>query len=398
VNFAGLSAELALILLKIPIMIIPRYLKEPLKNALTTSKNKIVILYGARQTGKTTLATDIINELDYDTLIVNADQQKYIDVLSSRDSNKLKGLVGNYKCLFIDEAQRIPEMGLNLKILHETFPKLRILVTGSSSIHIASEVTEALTGRKSVFTLFPLSLLELCQHHTEFEVDDFLEDLMIYGNYPEVYTEDGYDEKVMRLNEIGSSYLYKDIFELTGIRNKRKLSDLLRLLAFQIGSEVSVNELSRKLQISREAVNHYLYLLEESFVIFRLSGFSRNLRKEISKMDKYYFYDNGIRNMLINNFNSLDFRNDTGQLWENFILSERKKYLGYKQKNVNGYFWRVYTGGEIDYIEEYGGKLWAYEIKQSESKTRPPKSWLNSYPGSHFQVINRKNYFSFTME
>ena len=376
-------------------MTIQRYLKQPIKTPLAGNKNKIVVLYGARQTGKTTLAMDIINELDFKTLSVNADQQKYTDILSSKDGRKLKGFIGNYECLFIDEAQRIPEIGLNLKILHETLPRLKILITGSSSIHIASKTSESLTGRKIVFSLFPLSLMELKNELTEFELDNILEDLIIYGSYPEVYTETAYQEKLRILEELENAYLYKDIYELTGIRNKRKLSDLLRLLAFQTGNEVSVNELSQHLQISRDAVNHYLQLLEESFVIFRMSGFSRNLRKEISKMDKFYFYDNGIRNMLINNFNPLSRRNDTGQLWENFILAERKKYLNYRQKRVNSYFWRVYTGGEIDYIEEHSGELKGYEIKYGKAKAKPPQSWIESYPNSHFQVINRDNYMEF---
>ncbi|MFW5944954.1 MAG: ATP-binding protein, partial [Bacteroidota bacterium] len=284
-------------------MEIQRYLKEPIELRLNGDKNKIVILYGARQTGKTTLATHILDASGKKVMAVNADQQKYIDVLSSKDARKLKGLIGKNEILFIDEAQRIPDIGINLKIIHEELPELRVFITGSSSIHIANQVAEALTGRKFVFSLYPLSLKELNYHYSSFEIDDMLEELLIYGSYPEVFTEQGYHEKKLILEELGSSYLYKDIFELTEIRNKRKLSDLLRLLAFQIGSEVSIHELSQQLNLSRDAVNHYLYLLEQSFVIFRLSGFSRNLRKEISKMDKFYFYDNGIRNMIINNYN-----------------------------------------------------------------------------------------------
>ncbi len=377
-------------------MEIQRYLKEPIKSLLNGNKNKIVILYGARQTGKTTLATHILDTSGKKVIAVNADQQKYIDVLSSKDARKLKGLIGKNEILFIDEAQRIPDIGINLKIIHEELPELRVFITGSSSIHIASQVTEALTGRKFVFSLYSLSLKELNYHYSSFEIDDMLEELLIYGSYPEVFTEQGYHEKKLILEELGSSYLYKDIFELTGIRNKRKLSDLLRLLAFQIGSEVSIHELSQQLNLSRDAVNHYLYLLEQSFIIFRLSGFSRNLRKEISKMDKFYFYDNGIRNMIINNYNPKPYRNDLGALWENFVLAERQKYLSYLQIPVNNYFWRVYTGGEIDYIEEHSGNLWGYEIKLNKSsKTKPPKTWTKSYPESSFEVISRENYQQF---
>ncbi|MBS3777570.1 MAG: ATP-binding protein [Bacteroidales bacterium] len=377
-------------------MEIQRYLKEPIESRLNGDKNKIVILYGARQTGKTTLATHILDASGKKVMAVNADQQKYIDVLSSKDARKLKGLIGKNEILFIDEAQRIPDIGINLKIIHEELPELRVFITGSSSIHIATQVAEALTGRKFVFSLYPLSLKELNYHYSSFEIDDMLEELLIYGSYPEVFTEQGYHEKKLILEELGNSYLYKDIFELTGIRNKKKLSDLLRLLAFQIGSEVSIHELSQQLNLSRDAVNHYLYLLEQSFVIFRLSGFSRNLRKEISKMDKFYFYDNGIRNMIINNYNPKPYRNDLGELWENFVLAERQKYLSYLQIPVNNYFWRIYTGGEIDYIEEHSGNLWGYEIKLNKSaKTKPPKTWTKSYPESSFEVISRENYQQF---
>ena len=376
-------------------MKVKRYLKEPIESRLGGDKNKIVILYGARQTGKTTLATQILNASGKRVIAVNADQQKYVDILSSKDARKLKGLIGNNEILFIDEAQRIPDIGINLKIIHEELPDLRVFTTGSSSIHIASQVSEALTGRKFVFSLYPLSLRELNYHYSPFEIDDMLEELLIYGTYPEVFTEHGNHEKTLILEELGSSYLHKDIFELTGIRNKRKLLDLLRLLALQIGSEVSIHELSQQLNLSREAVNHYLYLLEQSFVIFRLSGFSKNLRKEISKMDKFYFYDNGIRNMLINNYNPMPYRNDIGEIWENFVLAERQKYLSYRQIPVNNYFWRVYTGGEIDYIEEHSGSLWGYEIKLNKSKAKPPKTWIEYYPESSFEVINRENYQQF---
>ena len=268
-------------------MKIERTLKNSIIQRLTDKKNKIIVLYGARQTGKTTLANDVAKKLSLKTLYINADKQKYIDILSSKDETRFKGLIGDYQLLVIDEAQRIPDVGLNLKILHESFEGLRILVTGSSSIDIASKVSEALTGRKFVFSLFPIALTELRNHFTLFEIDEKIDDILVYGSYPEVFTENSYQEKAVLLEEIGNSYLYKDIFELTGIRNKNKLIDLLRLLAFQIGSEVSIHELSKKLLISRDAVNQYINLLEQAFVIFRLTGFSRNLRKEISKMDKF---------------------------------------------------------------------------------------------------------------
>lgn len=379
-------------------MQIARTIQTAIVDHLQRTAPKIVILYGARQTGKTTLAREVLKALNIRTLSINGDQQKYVDVLASRDERKLRNLIGNYQCLFVDEAQRIPDIGLNLKILHDTMPDLRILVTGSSSIHIASGVSEALTGRKRVFSLYPFSLLELKQYHSPFELDDMLDELLIYGSYPEVFKSAGYNEKETALRELGGSYLYKDMFELAEIRNKKKLRDILRLLAFQVGSEVSVNEISRQTGISREAVSRYIALLEQAFVIFRLTGYSRNLRKEVSKKDKYFFYDTGIRNMMINNFNEMAFRNDQGPLWENFVIAERMKYLDYLQKPVNPFFWRTYTGGEIDYLEERNGKLNGYEIKYNKTRAKAPKTWLDTYPGSGFAVVSRHNYPSFLME
>jgi uncharacterized protein len=375
-------------------MYIPRKISDSIVNKLRKS-SKVVLLYGARQLGKTTLSNFIIKELNIKTMIVNADQSIYHDVLSSRDVNKLKSLVAGYELLFIDEAQQIPELGLNLKILHDEIPELKILVTGSSSFKIANEVTESLTGRKWTFQLFPVSIQELAVNKNKFELNLELENLLIHGSYPEVYTTINKSEKEDLLFEISDSYLYKDILELANIKYPRKIRDLLKLLAFQIGSEVSILELSKNLKVNRETVENYIDLLEKSFVIFRLSGYSRNLRKEISKQDKFYFYDLGIRNAIIGNFNYLNSRNDIGSLWENFVIAERKKFLNYSNIRKETYFWRTYTGAELDYIEESGDFLNGYEIKFQKNKSRIPKTWKDTYSNSDYSIINKENYLDF---
>jgi predicted AAA+ superfamily ATPase len=377
-------------------MIISRSISGPVLKDLTES-GKIVLLYGPRQAGKTTLSKMIIEKIGIKSLLVNADQAKYVDVLSSRDLVKLRSLVSGYELLFIDEGQRVPDIGLNLKILHDEIPDLKILVTGSSSFLLSGRVTESLTGRKKVHTLLPLSMEELSEHFNSFEINEQLEERLVYGNYPEVVTLTGYREKEEYLREISSSYIYKDILELENIKYPLKIRDLLRLLAFQVGSQVSIHELGKQLGLNRETVERYLYLLEQSFVIYRLSAFSRNLRKEITKSDKFYFYDNGIRNIIIDNMNLLNARNDVGALWENFIISERKKYLLSNQQYANCYFWRTYSGAEIDYIEDIQGELFAYEIKYSKTKGKLPKTWQEHY-NSNFQLVNWENYLSFVSQ
>ncbi|MFH1841001.1 MAG: ATP-binding protein [Candidatus Shapirobacteria bacterium] len=310
---------------------------------------------------------------------INADQTKYFDLLASRDLGKLKLLAAGYQLLFIDEAQRIPEIGLNLKILADNLPDLKVIATGSSSFDLANKVSEPLTGRVWTYTLYPISLAELKSLYSPFELNEHLEEYLIYGSYPEVLTLASWQKKRQLLAEIEKSSLYKDALELTTIKYARKIKNLLKLLAFQIGSEVSLTELSASLNLSREAVERYLDLLEKSFVIFRLSGFSRNLRKEVSKMDKFYFYDLGIRNEVVDNFKPLADRNDCGQLWENFLMIERKKYLAYGNFLASTYFWRTHTGAEIDYVEEKEGRLFGYEFKWGRRAPKVPTTFLSTY-------------------
>jgi predicted AAA+ superfamily ATPase len=376
-------------------MLIPRSIKEQVVSDILTAR-KVILIYGPRQAGKTTLSKKIIDEIEVNTLSINADQLKYLDVLSSRDLNKLRALVEGYKLIFIDEGQRVPDIGLNLKILHDEIPRLKILVTGSSSFLLSGRVTESLTGRKKVYTLLPVSLKELALTMNSFELDDQIEERLIYGCYPEIFNLTGYHEKEEYLRDISESYIYKDILELENIKYPLKIRDLLRLLAYQVGSQVSIHELCNQLHLNRETVERYLHLLEQSFIIYRLSAFSRNPRKEISKSHKFYFYDNGIRNVLIDDLKILSARNDRGALWENFILGERKKKLLYEKRHVNTYFWRTYSGTEIDYVEEKGGELYAYEIKHTKARPNAPKTWKEQY-GDNYQCITKENFAEFVI-
>jgi predicted AAA+ superfamily ATPase len=375
---------------------INRLLFSEIKNRLISSQ-KIVILYGARQVGKTTLVQEIIKDLGLKSLSINADEQKYNAVFSERDLNKMLLLVEGYELLFIDEAQRIIDIGINLKILHDAKPNLKIIVTGSSSFELANKTKEALTGRTWTYTLFPISVSELRQQQNLFEINDLLEQILLFGMYPDVINLPNQQDKIRFLNELTTAYLYKDVFELATIKYPEKLKKLLQLLAFQAGSEVSLNEIANSLDINRATVESYIDLLEKAFVIFRLSAFSRNLRKEINKMDKIYFYDLGVRNALINNFNSIDIRNDNGALWENFLVVERLKNNNYQNRFAQSYFWRTYTGAELDYIEERNGQLQGFEFKFSKKVNKAPKSWQENYVDASFECINRSNYWDFIL-
>jgi len=376
-------------------MKIARSLLPVLKKEFSTT-DKVIILYGARQTGKTTLSNDLLKSINGKILRINADEEKYLDLISSRNLDRIKLLTGGYDVLFIDEAQRVRDIGINLKIIHDGIPKLKLLVTGSSSFDLANKIKEPLTGRTSTYKLFPISLKELSETYNIFELQDHLEEFMVYGMYPDLFNCNSYEKKEKYLRELAGSYLYKDIFEISQIRNISKIRDLLRLLAFQIGSEVSINELGNNLGLSQETVNSYIDLLEKSFIVFRLSGFSRNLRKEISKRDKIYFWDLGIRNTLIDNLSSLNKRNDIGALWENFIVVERMKYLAYNEIFASSYFWRTYTGAELDYVEEHNGELFAYEIKYKKAKLKAPKTWIDNY-SNNYKCITLDNFWEFVM-
>lgn len=370
---------------------IPRSIDNQIINKLLKS-DKIIILYGARQVGKTTLIKTLLNSNFTNILEVNADQQKYHDVLSSTDLEQLKRFVAGYDLLFIDEAQRIPNIGLNLKIIHDNMPNLKVIATGSSSFELANKISEPLTGRTWTYILYPISILEWSKINNPFEIDQRISEFLTFGMYPEVFSYENGQDKMDYLKELCNSLLYKDLLELQQIKNSGKIFDLLRLLAFQIGSPVSYNELGKKLGLSTDTVISYIDLLEKVFVIYRMPGFSKNLRKEITKNKKIYFYDIGVRNALIDDFTLPAKRPDIGHIWENFIISERIKRNRYKRLHLSSYFWRTYTGAELDYVEQGSGTLSGYEIKWADKIVKIPKSWKENYPEADFQTINVKNY------
>jgi predicted AAA+ superfamily ATPase len=376
-------------------MAISRTALKNIEKSLVNDR-KIVIIYGARQTGKTTLSLDLLDKVEGKILRINADELKYVDVLSSRDFSKMQLLLGGYDVLFVDEAQRIPDLGVNLKIIYENMPNLKMLITGSSSFDLANSVKEPLTGRTATFKLYPISLQELKTTSNVFDIQNKLGEYMVYGLYPGLLHYENAIDKQRYLMELSSSYLYKDILELSNIRNSSQINKLLKLLAFQIGSMVSINELAQALGMSQETVNSYIDLLEKSFIVFRLSGYNKNLRKEISKRDKIFFWDLGVRNSLINNFAPLDLRTDVGAMWENFMVAERLKFLDYNHQFAVPYFWRTYTGAEIDYVEDKDGVLTAFEIKYSKARNKAPQTWIENY-GDNFRCITRDNFWEFVL-
>ena len=354
---------------------------------------KVVIVYGPRRVGKTTLLKKFLaNESDY--LFVAGEDVFVGEYLASGSVEKLKEFVGNRTLLVVDEAQYIPSIGLNLKLIVDHMPHVRIIATGSSTFDLAKQVGEPLTGRKSVIKMYPVSQIELGNLETKAETKSHLESRLLFGSYPEVITHLDDDTKIDYLHELVSSYLIKDILAFEGIQKAKKIIDLLILLAFQIGKEVSHTELGNQLQLSRITIEKYLDLLEQTFVLINIRGFSRNLRKEITKTSRYYFCDLGIRNALINNFNSLSRRADIGELWENYLVLERIKKQEYHKIRSNNYFWRTYDQKEIDWVEEREGRLFGYEFKYNEI-ARPPKLWLDTYPEASFESINQSNYLPF---
>ncbi|HQL98906.1 MAG TPA: ATP-binding protein [Smithella sp.] len=356
---------------------------------------KVVVIYGARRTGKTTLINEFLKGASGENLLVSGEDITVSSYLSSQSIEKLAAFVGQATLLIIDEAQKIPNIGINLKLIVDHIPGVRVVVSGSSSFDLARSTGEPLTGRKYTLRLYPLAQMEICQIEKIHQTDANLEGRLIYGSYPEVVLMRDNTGRQKYLQEIVSSYLYKDIVELDGIRHSGKIIRLLQLLAFQIGKEVSYSELGGALSMSKNTVERYLELLEKAFVLQKLSGFSRNLRNEIKKNSRYYFLDNGVRNALINNFNPLEQRNDAGELWENYLVLERMKKQEYLNVAANNYFWRTHTQQEIDFVEEREGRLFAYEIKWRKTKSSPPALWRKTYPDSSFASVHRENYLDF---
>lgn len=378
---------------------IPRTIETQLYESLKGPIRKVNILYGPRQVGKTSLSDKILHQLGNDKILrLNADAAPDSAVFSSRDPAQLRLMIGNNEFLFIDEAQRIPDIGINLKILHDQFPKLRILVTGSSSLDLANKVLEPLTGRTRTWWLYPMSAQELSSAFGTLNYHQRLEEWLLFGTYPEVVKTPGREDKISYLTELTNSYLFKDILELANIRNSNVLRNLLKMLSLQVGGEVSFNELGRKLGVSTLTIQRYIDLLEKSFVLKVVGGFSRNLRKEITKSQKIYFLDLGIRNALIDRFNPLSLRDDIGALWENFLFIERMKLFRNNQLRGNHYFWRLHTGAELDMVEHTENRISGFEFKFRSKKAKAPESWVKTYPEASFELINTENYLPFVLE
>jgi uncharacterized protein len=359
---------------------------------------KVLIIYGPRQVGKTTLIHHYLSTappFHGGTITRTGDDLPFVNEFSRCDLHFFRSSVPQDSLLVIDEAQRIPNIGRGLKLIVDNIPGVSVIVTGSSSFDLLQSTGESLTGRKTVATLYPISVEEAVFTTDRWDNSRHLRDYLRYGMYPAVLTATTYREKESIVRELAGSYLLKDILEFDKIKDSRKIYDVLRLLAFQIGNQVSTQEIGTAAGIDKNTVARYLDLLEKSFVLFRLDGFSRNLRKEVSKMSKYYFYDLGIRNALISNHNEIGVRNDVGQLWENFIVLERVKYLANSRQSANLYFWRTYDKKELDWIEETGGNLHGYEFKWNKSETTPPKGWLETYPQADFRVVHPGNYLEF---
>jgi uncharacterized protein len=370
-----------------------RYLEDQKSSVL--KPGKVIILYGPRRTGKTELIKKLIQDADGKIFTGSGDNLEVREILSAQRLGQLESVFGNYNLIFIDEAQRIPDIGYGLKLLVDHFPEMIIIVTGSSSFDLVNKIGEPLTGRSITRTLFPLSVYEIYNQFGGMKIIQELDNLMIYGSYPEILNNLTSDDKKEYLISIRDSYLLKDILEFESVRNPSKITDLLKLLAFQIGNEVSINELSNSMGITKQSVERYLDLLEKTFIIKKVGGFSRNLRKEVVKTSRYYFWDNGIRNAMVNNFNVLSQRNDAGMLWENFIFMERLKTKSYKRIFSNDYFWRTYDRQEIDLIEERDGKLFGYEFKLKAKKLKAPKAFSEAYPDSEFHVISKENFLEY---
>lgn len=359
------------------------------------SPGKVIVLTGARRVGKTFLISEYLSTLNEKFILLNGEDFAVHDLLRRRSVQHYKNILGDTRFLIIDEVQKIPDVGNILKLIVDNFPELKILVSGSSSFDISNETGEPLTGRKKEITLFPISESELKPLEQPQEKFDNLCLRLVFGNMPEIFSLNSINDKAEYLREIVNSYLLKDILAYESLKNSDKLFALLKLIALQIGKEVSLQELGKQLAMSKNTIERYLDILSKVFIIYKLTGFSRNLRKEIVKSSKWYFYDNGIRNAILANFNLINNRDDIGMLWENYMMSERLKYNHYNEIIYNKYFWRTYDKQEIDLIEEKGGKLYAYEFKWKPSKIKIPAAWKSSYPNAEYHQINNENYSDF---
>lgn len=357
-------------------------------------QNKTIIIYGARQTGKTTLVNKIVSKFNQKYLMLNGDDSDIRAIFTNVNVEKIRLILEDYKIVVIDEAQRISDIGLTLKIIHDNFPEIQLIATGSSAFELANNIKEPLTGRKFEFNLYPFSFGEMVKEHGYLKERRLLEHRLIYGYYPEIALNIGNETK--RLKSLANSYLYKDLLMLDFIKKPILLEKILKALALQLGNEVSYNELSKLVGCDKQTVEKYIDLLEKAYIIFKLTGFGRNLRTEIRKSKKIYFYDNGIRNAILGNFQSTESRTDLGALWENFLISERAKIVAYREMDLKSYFWRTAQQQEIDYIEVEQDKIRAFEFKwNTRKKFNPSKTFTRAYPEASFQVITPENFYDF---
>ncbi len=375
---------------------ITRFWQPKLKSMI--QPGRVLVIYGPRRAGKTTLVNAYLKTIPTARAYIgNGENADLRQILESQSFAQMVPYFSGYDLVVIDEAQKVHQIGTSLKILVDQIPNIKLMVTGSSAFDLANMVGEPLLGRQNTIKLYPLWAGELSSHFGLIYVKENLNNLLVYGNYPEVINASTTKQKKQYLYQIRDGYLFKDILELDGIKNSTKILDMLRLVAFQIGKEVSLQELGLTLGISKNTVERYLDLLEKSFVLIKVRGWAKNLRKEISKMARYYFVDNGVRNSVIGNFSPIANRDDLGQLWENFIFAERVKKLDYQQTVVNRYFWRTWDQQEIDLVEEVNGQLSAFEFKWGDKATTPPKAWVEAYPDAGFQVVSRENFGQFVL-
>jgi uncharacterized protein len=373
------------------IVMIRRTIQDSIEQSLF--KEKAIIIYGARQVGKTTLIMALQQDTAVPSIYLNCDEPDIRRSLSDKTSTELKMLIGNNKLVLIDEAQRVGTIGITIKLLIDTAPDIQVIATGSSTFELSSRIEEPLTGRKREFRLYPFSLTELGQIYSSLEVRRIVERCMIFGLYPEILNAPEAAETALR--ELARSYLYKDILALQQIRNSEALERLVQSIALQVGNEVSYNELAQQVGVDKKTIESYLRVLEQSFIIFRLGSFSRNLRNELKKSRKIYFVDTGMRNAVINNFNPPDLRSDVGGLWENFVIAERMKRNHNQGLFPNAYFWRSHQKQEIDYLEELNGALSGYEIKWRDQKFKVPPGFSAAYPDCPVSLVNRENMTEF---
>lgn len=374
-------------------MLIKRLLEPNILDTL--NKGKAIIILGPRQVGKTTLLKTIF-ENNEDVLWLNADEMDVQNIFLDTSSTRLKAIIGSKKFIVIDEAQRINQIGLKLKLITDQIKNVQLVVTESSSFELSNKLNEPLTGRKWEYQMFPLSFKELVNHHGLLDEKRLLPHRLIYGYYPDVVNNQG--NEIQIINQLSNSYLYKDILSLDQIKKPSSLQKLLQALSLQIGSQVSYSELSQICGIDFKTIEKYITILEDAYIIFKVASFNRNLRTELKKSKKIYFYDNGIRNSLISNFNQIENRNDTGALWENFLMSERRKLLSYNNNYANQWFWRTTEQKEIDLIEEKDGIMNAYEFKWSKSsKVKISKTFISNYPDAIIKIISRDNFEEFIL-